>query len=391
MTSDRADDGTLAPQRALFEIPDDVTYLNCASMSPQLRTVTAAGIDAVRQKASPWTLRASDWFTHAEPLRALFARIVHADAESVALVPSASYGLATAAANLPVRPGQSIIVLDREFPSNVYTWHELARRTGASVRTVVCEPGGSWTDAIIAALDGDVAIVATPNCHWTDGALIDLERVGAAARAAGAALVVDASQAAGAHPIDVRVSQPDFLVAVGYKWLMGPYSLGYLYVAPKWRERGTPLEQTWMSRAGAEDFARLVDYSDEYRDGARRFDMGEFSQFTLLPMATAALTQVLDWGVERIARSVGTLTTRIASEAEALGCTVPPEAQRVRHMLGLKRPGGLPAGLADRLASARVYVSVRGDSIRVSPYLYNDARDVGRFVAVLRTELATSD
>jgi selenocysteine lyase/cysteine desulfurase len=391
VTSGDSGDGTLAPERALFEIPDDVTYLNCASMSPQLRTVTAAGIDAVRAKASPWNLRASDWFTHAEPLRALFARIVNADAESIALVPTASYGLATAAANLPVRAGQSIIVLDREFPSNVYTWRELARRTGASVRTVMCEPGASWTDAIIAALDDDVAIVATPNCHWTDGALIDLERVGVVARTVGAALVVDASQAAGAHPIDVRASQPDFLVAVGYKWLMGPYSLGYLYVAPKWRERGTPLEQTWMARAGAEDFARLVDYSEEFREGARRFDMGEFSQFTLLPMATAALTQVLDWGVERIGREIGVLTARITSEVAPLGCTVPPEAGRVRHMLGVKRPGGLPDGLAERLAAARVYVSVRGDSIRVSPHLYNDARDVERFVAVLRRELESSD
>jgi selenocysteine lyase/cysteine desulfurase len=373
-----------ASERALFQIPDDVTYLNCASMSPQLRTVTAAGLVAVRAKASPWNLRASDWFTGAEPLRALFARIVGGDADGIALVPAASYGLAVAAANVPVRQGQTLLVIDREFPSNVYTWRELARRTGARVQTVTRDAGGTWTDAIIAALGtGDVALVATPICHWTDGALIDLVRVGAAARAAGAALVVDASQAAGAHPIDVAESQPDFLVAVGYKWLMGPYSLGYLYVAPKWRERGVPIEQSWMTRAGAEDFARLVDYSGDYRDGARRFDMGEFSQFTLLPMATAALEQVLAWGVDRVSRDVGALTARIAEEVAALGCLVPSAHDRVRHMLGVKLPAGLPVGLADRLASARVHVSIRGDSIRVAPHLYNDERDVERFVEVL--------
>jgi selenocysteine lyase/cysteine desulfurase len=376
--------------RALFAIPDDVTYLNCASMSPQLRSVTAAGLVAVRAKSSPWNLRASDWFVHAEPLRTLFARLVGGAANEVALVPSASYGLAVAAANLPVRAGQTILVIDREFPSNVYTWHELARRTGARVRTVSREPGASWTDAILAALrDGDVALVATPVCHWTDGTLMDLERVGAAARSAGAALVVDASQAAGAHPIDVRVVQPDFLVAVGYKWLMGPYSLGYLYVAPKWHERGVPIEQTWMSRAGAEDFARLMDYADEYRPGARRFDMGEFSQFTLLPMATAALEQVLEWGVDRVARDVGALTTCIARDVASLGCIVADERARVRHMLGVQLPGGLPADLADRLASARVFVSVRGDSIRVAPHLYNDERDVERFVSMLGAALRT--
>ena len=374
----------LGSQRELFEIPGDVTYLNCASMSPSLRTVTAAGIDAVRAKASPWRLRASDWFTGAEPLRALVGRVIGTDAGSIALVPSVSYGLAVAAANLPVRAGQSIVVLDREFPSSTYTWRDLARRAGARVVTVTREPGASWTDALIAALDDNVAIVATPVSHWTDGSLVDLERLAPAVRAAGAALAIDASQAAGAHPIDVGRIQPDFLAAVGYKWLLGPYSLGYLYVAPKWHDGGTPIEQSWMSRAGAEDFTRLVDYVDDFRPGARRFDMGEFSQFTMLPMAAAAVTQVTEWGVERISAGIGALTDRIAREVTAFGCEVPPGDDRVRHMIGVRLPGGVPPGLTDRLAEARVHVSVRGDSIRVSPHLYNDERDVERFVGVLR-------
>jgi selenocysteine lyase/cysteine desulfurase len=377
----------LGSQRALFEIPDDVTYLNCASMSPQLRTVTAAGIDAVRAKASPWTLRSDDWFVHAEPLRALFGRVIGADVESVALVPSVSYGLAVAAANVPVRAGQSIVVLDREFPSGTYTWRELARRTGARVVTVTREAGESWTDALLAALDDGVALVAAPACHWTDGSLIDLERLAPAVRAVGAALVIDASQSAGAHPIDVARIQPDFLCAVGYKWLLGPYSLGYLYAAPKYHDRGVPIEQSWMTRLGAEDFTSLVDYVDELRPGARRFDMGEFSQFTLLPMSVAGLQQVLDWGVPRIAAGVGALTSRIAAEAVALGCSVPPDAGRVGHIVGVKLPNGLPPGLTERLAETRVYVSVRGDSIRVAPHLYNDERDVERFIDVLRKAL----
>ncbi|MFL5619185.1 MAG: aminotransferase class V-fold PLP-dependent enzyme [Gemmatimonadaceae bacterium] len=377
----------LGSQRALFEIPDDVTYLNCASMSPQLRAVTAAGIDAVRAKASPWTLRSDDWFEHAEPLRALFGRVIGADAESVALVPSVSYGLAVAAANVPVRADQSIVVLDREFPSGTYTWRELARRTGARLVTVKPEAGASWTDALLAALDDRVAVVAAPVCHWTDGSLIDLERLAPAVRATGAALVVDASQAAGAHPIDVERIKPDFLCAVGYKWLLGPYSLGYLYAAPKWHEHGVAIEQSWMTRAGAEDFTSLVDYVDEMRPGARRFDMGEFSQFTLLPMSVAALTQVLDWGVPRIAATIGALTSRIAAEAKVLGCGVPADAERVAHIVGVRLPRGLPSGFTERLAEARVFVSVRGDSLRVAPHLYNDERDVERFIAVLRRAL----
>jgi selenocysteine lyase/cysteine desulfurase len=358
-------------------------------MSPQLRTVTEAGIAGVRSKASPWTFTSRDWFDGVEPLRALFGRLLNAGADTVAIVPSASYGLAIAAANVPVRPGQSIVVIDREFPSNVYAWHELARRTGGRVHTVTCEPGASWTDALLAAITDDVAVVATPNCHWTDGSLIDLERVAPAVRAVGAALVVDASQSLGAHPLDVQVVQPDFLVAVGYKWLMGPYGLGYLYAAPKWHARGVPIEHSWATRAGAEDFTRLVDYTEDYREGARRFDMGEFSQFVLVPMATAALTQVLAWGVRDIANSLEGMTTLLAGEVERLGCSVPRE--RVRHMLGVQIPGGVPAGLGERLASSRVFVSVRGDSIRVAPHLYNDARDVGRFVSLLGDAMAASD
>ena len=376
-------------QRELFDIPDAVTYLNCASLSPQLRSVTAAGLASVQAKASPWTYSARDWFDHAEPLRALFGRIVNADADSVALVPAASYGLAVAAANVPMRAGQAVLVIDREFPSNVYTWRELARRTGGVVRTVRREPGASWTDAIVAAIDEQVAVVATPNCHWTDGSVIDLERVGEAVRAVGASLVVDASQSAGAHPIDVKAVQPDFLVAVGYKWLMGPYSLGYLYAAPRWCDHCTPIEQSWMIREGAEDFAQLVNYTDRLRGGARRFDMGESSQFVLLPMATAALEQVVVWGVSEIAASLEPLTSRLAREARELGCGVPDE--RVRHMLGVQIPGGVPASLVDRLAKSRVYVSVRGDSIRVAPHLYNDARDIERFVSLLRETLAAGD
>ena len=136
------EESTLGSQRALFEIPDDVTYLNCASMSPQLRSVTAAGLAAVRARESPWTLRGADWFVHNEPLRALFGRVIGADADSIAIVPSVSYGLAVAAANVPVRAGQAIVVLDREFPSSTYTWRELARRTGARVVTVSRERGG---------------------------------------------------------------------------------------------------------------------------------------------------------------------------------------------------------------------------------------------------------
>ena len=370
--------------RDLFEIPDGITYLNCASMSPQLRSVTETGLRAVRTKASPWNLSGPEWFAGSEQLRALAAQVMGTDSDAVALVPAASYGIATAAANLPLARGQSIVILHQQFPSNVYTWYELARKNGGRVVVARREPGMDWTEALLRAIDDNTAIVSVPQCHWTDGSRVDLERVGERVRAVGAGLVIDASQSLGASPLSLQRIQPDFLTAVGYKWLLGPYGLGYLYVAPKWRESGVPLEQSWIARAGSDDFSRLVDHTDAYRPGARRFDMGESPQFVLAPMAIAALQQVLAWGVERIQRTLRLLTEKIAQLAAEIDYSPVPSAQRSAHMIGIQPARGIPAELSQRLHDANVFVSVRGDSIRIAPYLYNDAADIERLFAVLR-------
>jgi selenocysteine lyase/cysteine desulfurase len=370
--------------RDLFEIPEGITYLNCASMAPQLRSVTEAGLRAVRTKTSPWNLSGPEWFAGSEELRALAARVMGTDSDGVVLVPAASYGIATAAANLPLARGQTIVILHQQFPSNVYAWYELAKKNGGRVVVAQREPGVDWTEALMRAIDDHTAIVAVPQCHWTDGSKVDLERVGQRARAVGASLVIDASQSLGASPLSLERVQPDFLTAVGYKWLLGPYGLGYLYVAPKWRESGTPLEQSWIARAGSDDFSRLVDHTDAFRPGARRFDMGESPQFVLAPMAIAALQQVLAWGVERIQQTLSLLTEKVAQLAADIDWALLPREQRSAHMIGIRHAGGIPAGLPQLLHDANVFVSVRGDSIRIAPHLYNDAGDIERLFAVLR-------
>jgi selenocysteine lyase/cysteine desulfurase len=370
--------------RRLFEIPKDITYLNCANMAPQLKSITEAGFGAVLAKESPWRLTALEWFSGSEALRTLAARLLDVEADGIALVPAVSYGIAVAAANLPASRNQNIILLDQEFPSNVYAWRELARKTGCHIRTVKRLEGTSWTETLEDAIDEKTAIVAAPQCHWTDSSKVDLERIGKRAREVGAALVIDASQSLGACPLDLGRVQPDFLVAVGYKWLLGPYGLGYLYVAPKWREHGIPLEQSWLTRSGSENFARLVDYRDEYRPGARRFDMGEFPQFVLVPMAMAALQQILAWGVSNIQETTSALTMRIAEYARGQGYAVLPPDERCGHMIGIRHSEGIPSELATLLREAKVFVSIRGDSIRIAPHLYNDGSDIDRLFEVLR-------
>jgi selenocysteine lyase/cysteine desulfurase len=183
-------------------------------------------------------------------------------------------------------------------------------------------------------------------------------------------------------PLDVRAVQPDFVTTVGYKWQLGFYGLGYLWVAEQHRI-GIPLEEGWIVRKDADDFAGLVDYADSYESGARRFDMGERSNFIGVAMANAAVDQISLWGIPEVASTLAAVTQRIAESATDLGWVVAPGEQRVPHLIGVRRPGGLPDGLADRFSEAHVSVSVRGDSVRIAPHLHTTDNDVDRLFEVL--------
>jgi selenocysteine lyase/cysteine desulfurase len=376
---------TSTAQRDAFDVPDHVAYLNCANMAPRLRAVTAAGQGALERMSQPWRIQAADWFGDAVKLRHLFGTLIGAPASCVALVPSVSYGVAVAARNVPVKAGQNIVVVEREYPSNFYSWRRLARERDAQIRTA---GGANLTKAILDLIDKNTAVVAAPNCRWTDGALIDLPAVAAAARRNGAALVVDASQSLGAYPLDVAEIQPDFLVTVGYKWLLGPYGLGYLYVSERWHAEGEPLEESWLHRRGSDNFATLAEYTDEYLPGAERFTQGESSQFYLLPMAIAALSQIAEWSPAYIQDTLKARTERLATEAQRFGLRCPAAADRVGHMIGLSAPSRLPANLVTTLAARDIYVAVRGDSIRVSPHLHTTLSDIERFSSALQEMIA---
>jgi selenocysteine lyase/cysteine desulfurase len=373
-------------QRHLFDLPDEIAYLTCAYMSPLLQRAVELGAEGLARKARPWTIGAEDFFTDSERARALFAKLLGASADDIALVPAASYGVAVAAANLPLPQRRRILVLAEQFPSNVYAWRELARRQGGEVVTLQRPPDGDWSAAILARLDERVAITALPHCHWTDGGLIDLVSVAARCREVGSALVIDASQSLGALPLDLAAIRPDFLACAGYKWLLGPYTLSFLYIAPRWQD-GRPLEHNWIARTGSENFAGLVDYQDRYQPGARRFDVGERANFALMPAAIVALEQLLRWGQPAIIETLAARTADIVRRARALGLSALPAQLRAGHFLGLRLPGGTPMGLTERLAEEQVHVSLRGDSVRVTPHLYNNDADVDRLFGVLERAL----
>lgn len=381
----------LPSQAHLFTLDPAVTYLNCAYKSPLLRTVEQAGLDGIRLNEQPWNLGAEMFFEQCEQFRPLAGKLIGCDHNHIAIIPSASYGLAVAARNLEprVEAGQNILVLAEEFPSNYYVWKNLADRKGLTITTVAQPADGDWTKAVLAAINKKTVIIALPNCHWTDGTLVDLAAIRQAIGKPGdhaPYLVLDLTQSLGALPFDVSAIEPDFMVAATYKWAMCPYGMGVLYVADHFLN-GEPIEYNWVNRNRSENLARLVEYCDEYQPGARRYDAGERSNPILLPMAIAAFKQLLEWGVERTHATIHQLTTRLLEQTSSLPLTTVDSNFSAGHMIGLRLQERWPDALRDKMREANIHVSYRGTGMRISPHLYNDAADIDKLADFLKKHL----
>ncbi len=374
----------LSCQRSRFTLPDGVHYLNCAFMAPLAAAVRAAGIQGIDRRMAPHLIRPEDFFDESHHLRCLFSRVVNIpDPNRVAIVPSVSYGLASVARNVPAARGDNVVILEEQFPSNVYAWRRLCAARGLELRTIEAPSWDTrgraleWNIRLLSSIDRRTALVSVPHVHWADGTLFDLERVGERARDCSALLVVDGTQSVGAMPFDVQGIRPDALVCAGYKWLLGPYSMGLAYYGPAFDE-GTPIEENWITRRGSEAFAELVRYRDEYQPAAIRYDVGERSNFVLLPMLAAALELVLEWTVPAIQDYCRQLTADLTEALRERGHWVEEPRWRGGHLFGVRvRDAVDRTRLAERLHERQVAVSFRGDAIRVAPHLYNDADDTG--------------
>ncbi|MCB0582566.1 MAG: aminotransferase class V-fold PLP-dependent enzyme [Phaeodactylibacter sp.] len=379
-------------QKSLFSLPDEITYLNGAYMSPLLRSAEQAGFEGISRKSRPYEIKPHHFFGQVQQLKESFSRLVNAgEPGRIAVIPSVSYGIATVARNLELREGGNMVLMQEQFPSNVYAWQRLADEQGAELRFVPAPEGGPrsrlWNERILSAIDERTALVALGNIHWADGTLFDLKAIRQKADAAGAWLVVDGSQSVGALPFDVQEIRPDALICASYKWLLGPYGIGLAYYGPAF-DGGIPIEESWINRLDSEDFKNLVNYQPAYQPLAGRYSVGEQSNFILLPMQLRALEQLLEWGVPNIQAYCRELMRGPLRQLEELGCRVEPEEGRASHLVGVRLPGGVDL---ERLKAAfqqqGVYVSLRGSAVRVSCHLYNDEKDLERLVACFRQVL----
>lgn len=368
-------------QRDKFFLPEGMPYLNCAYMSPLLKKVEKAGVNGIKRKRYPYEINASDFFSDSEQLRELFAKVIGTtEPNRIVVVPSVSYGMANVARNLNLQNGDEVIVAGEQFPSNVYPWMRLCEENGAITKIVappVSTPRGKmWNERILEAISPNTRLVALSHCHWADGTMFDLAAVRKRTREVGALLVIDGTQSVGAYPFDVKEIQPDALICAGYKWLMGPYAIGLAYYGPHF-DNGIPVEENWINRFDSENFSKLVNYQDRYHSGALRYEVGEHSNFILVPMLKAAIKQIVKWSVPEVMEYCRNLTREAIGILESRGYMLEEDAFRAPHLFGVRfRSETAMEKTRALLQKNRVSVSVRGNSVRVSPNVYNNEKDI---------------
>jgi selenocysteine lyase/cysteine desulfurase len=380
----------LASQRHQFDIPRDIAYLNAAAWSPLPLATQEAARSAVGRKGQPWKLGGDFADGQHERARAAAARLIGADAGDVALVSSVGYGVAIAGKVFAPAKGSRVLVLENDHTSPVLEWMTRAEAQGFTIETAPQPANGDWTSAILAAIERPgalpLSLASISSVHWSDGGLVDIDRVQAALRRQGAAFLIDATHGVGVLATDVKRLDPDFLIFPTYKWVLGPYGRAFVYVAKR-HQGGVPLEQTAFGRRNVKAENPVYFADTRYQPDARRYDMGERDHFISMEMASIGMEMMAAWGAAAVVERLAALTRRIAEGVAALPISVPDERLRAPHILSLGFPEGMPGDLVARLAADKVYAAPRLGRLRISPHVYNDEVDCDRLVAGLKRAL----
>jgi len=371
-----------ALRRDEFPWAGETVYLDHASIGPLPERTRRAVEYMAGRRARPFEIRYEDQFGALARGRQLVATLINADPDEIALATNTSYGLALASRALPLREGDVVIASDREFPANVYPWRRLGDR-GVRFELIPTTDQG-WPDEarILARLEGPrVRCLAVSLTQFASGYTVDLARLSAATRQRKQFLVVDAIQALGQQPFDVQAVPVDILACGGQKWLLSPWGSGFVYVRRELIRSLEPPFVSWMAFQGTDDFTRMCDYSDQFRDDARRFEfitlpfqdmVGMNQSLELLlalgvPAIQAHLAElqrpILDWADRR---EVPVRSPR-ESHRSGIVCVAPPRIEEAHHAL----------------RKARIYCSLREQALRLSPHCYNTVADMERVVEVL--------
>jgi selenocysteine lyase/cysteine desulfurase len=368
---------------AEFPWTADTVYLNNASIGPIPERTRRALDEFTAKRTAPHLLPDRDLQAILQQSREAVARLLNADPGEIALATNTGQGLNMAARALPLRSGDVVLVSDKEFPANVYPWLRL-KKLGITVELTPTTRFG-WPDEehLLERLrDPRVRVLAVSFVQFANGYRADLGRLGAACRANGTYLVVDAIQGVGNSCLDITETPVDVLACGGQKWLLSPWGSGFMYVRRELVSSLEPVAAGWMSFEDTDDFSRLTDYNPTFRPDARRFEMitlpfqdfyGMLESVRMLleigvrdiaEYTRACHAPVLDWAD---ARNVRVVSPRSDAHRSAILCVAPPRAADAYH--ALKR--------------ARVVCSLREGAIRLAPHCYNTVEEMEKVVEVL--------
>lgn len=366
-----------ALRREEFPWADHRIYLDHASLGPLPARSLRAINEFNARRSIPWQVVPDDFSVIPGAARATAAQLINADVEEIGLVQTASLGLALAAHALPFAEGDLIVASDKEFPSNIYPW-KLLKERGVGLEIVSCTPEG-WPDeaSLLRQLaDPRVKAIAVSAVQFATGYRVDLARLSAETRKRHKYLIVDAIQAVGVHPIDVKAIPVDILVCASQKWLLGPWGAGFIYARKGLIPSLTPTVASWLGYSESDDLTRLTSYAGEYRPNARRFEISGHALQDLVGYTTSAKL-LLELGIPAIAAHVRSIHAPVIEAARKKGIVVAtPQDGRNAGTLAL-RPAE-PAATHARLREGGVHCSVREGVVRLSPHCYNTMQEMER-------------
>ncbi|MGB0980625.1 MAG: aminotransferase class V-fold PLP-dependent enzyme [Winogradskyella sp.] len=364
---------SLASLKNQFNFPENTVYLNTASFSPAFKSVEIAGIEAVKAKSRPDYFESSQLFDPVVELRKLFTKIIDADNHNrVVTIPSVSYGMANVATNIALTKGDEILLVEEQFPSNVYIWREQADKFDAKIITVnKPKQIANWNTHILEAITDKTAVVTIPQIHWANGFIFNLKAIRKKTKQHNALLIIDGSQSVGALPFSIKDIQPDALICAGYKWLFGPYGCAYAYYSDYF-DNGNPIEHNWAIRLGSENLAGLTQYQTAYKPLAQRYAAGESASFIYVKMQIAALKELLQINPEELQNYCHSISKEALIKLQKLGFSTNDSTLRAKHLFGVKIPSSVSIDkLKSELKAANIHLSFRGEYMRISCHLFN--------------------
>ena len=362
-------------------------YLNAASVGPLPERARRAQDAANFRRGSIHDLRGDDFDPTLHRARAAAARLIGAEAGEIALLSNTSHGINLAALALPIDPGKRILLSALEFPANVYPGLRLRETRGVRVDVTPTDALGRPDEARLKAeiARGDVGVFALSAVQFATGYHADLTAFGRLCREHGAFFVVDAIQALGCVPLDVRAAGVDVLATGCQKWLCGPWGTGFAYVRRELIGRMDPPVVGWTAMAGSADLTAVCDYAYEPVETARRFEVST-QPWHDYAAAKESIELLLEVGVERIRGHVFALLDPLAAwlrereDAWEIVSDMTPERRSGVFAFRHRRD---VAGAYRELHRAKVQCGLREGAIRVAPHLYNTADDVAAVIRIL--------